>query len=169
MLRWPMFPRNKRTSKRFTGSRMSCCFATPCCSPETGTRQRRPCRPLGASAIDVIPRHMVRANNVQINFFIISINVSGEFVTGIFRTESTNGSSLRYWFKNDGKENCTVRLYKKGTFGDSMVSSMTVSPSDPGGKSAVYKNPGNGRYYKKVSAQYGGAIKGHLRANHTDL
>lgn len=97
------------------------------------------------------------------------INVSGEFVTGIFRTKSTNGNSLRYWFKNDGKENCTVRLYKKGTFGDSMVSSMTVSPSDPGGKSAVYKNPGNGRYYMKVSAQYGGAIKGHLRANHTDL
>ena len=26
------------------------CFATPCSSPETGTRQRRPCRPLGASA-----------------------------------------------------------------------------------------------------------------------
>lgn len=97
------------------------------------------------------------------------INVSGEFVTGVFHTESTNGNSLRYWFKNDGKENCTVRLYKKGVFSDSMVSSMTVSPSDPGGKSAVYKNPGNGRYYMKVSAQYGGAIKGHLRANHTDL
>lgn len=99
-----------------------------------------------------------------------NISVSGEFVSNNFTTGNTSqdGNSIRYWFKNEGTENCKVELYKKGTFGSSLVSSMTVSPSASGGKYTVYKASSRTTYYLKVTSTYGGAVKGHLRANQID-
>ena len=100
-----------------------------------------------------------------------TISVSGEFVSGNFTTgnASTDGAYIRYWFKNQGSENCTVALYKKGVFGSTLVSSMTVSPTAPGGKYTEYKMSAYTSYYLKVTSAYGGAVKGHLRAAQVDV
>ena len=89
--------------------------------------------------------------------------------TGFFRgtdfsCTSNGGDSLRYWFQNTGTTTCTVSLYKKTFLSYSLVSSMTVSPSDPGGNSKVYRNCGTSTYYLYITSANGAPIHGYLKA-----
>ena len=88
---------------------------------------------------------------------------TGFFESGDFACTSSGGDSLRYWFKNTGNELCTVTLYKKTILGYAFASSMTVSPSDPGGKSEILRNCGTKTYKIKITSQYGGTIRGTLK------
>lgn len=95
--------------------------------------------------------------------------IEAQFVSSTFTCVKGNGNSLRYWFDNTAYSNCTVELYRKGILWDTKVSSMVVSPNDPGGKSNVLKNPGNDTYYFVLYSADGGLIQGHLRANQLNL
>lgn len=94
-----------------------------------------------------------------------NIACEAQFVSSTFTCVETNGNSLRYWFDNTADSNCSVELYRKGILRDTKVSSMAVSPNDPGGKANVLKNPGNDTYYFVLYSADGGLIQGHLRAN----
>ncbi len=91
-------------------------------------------------------------------------SANGFFRGTDFSCTSNGGDSLRYWFQNTGTTTCTVSLYKKTLLSYSLVSSMTVSPSDPGGKSKVYRNCGTSTYYLYITSANGAPIHGYLKA-----
>lgn len=94
---------------------------------------------------------------------------NGHYVSTPFTCTEGAGNSLRYWFQNNGSSNCTVNLYKRGFFKDTLVSSMTVSPNDPGGKTGVIRNPHDSTFYFKLQSSTGGVVRGLLKANQLEL
>ena len=68
--------------------------------------------------------------------------ISGEaqFRSTEFTCVKGNGDFLSYGFDNTADADCMVELYKKGLIWDTKVSSMTVRPHDPGGKTEVIRN-----------------------------
>lgn len=106
-----------------------------------------PIAPMGI----VYPQETVSASN-------------GFFRSTDFSCTSNGGDSLRYWFQNTGTTTCTVSLYKKTLLSYSLVSSMTVSPSDPGGNTRIYRNCGTSTYYLYITSANGAPIHGYLKA-----
>ena len=75
--------------------------------------------------------------------------ISGEaqFRSTEFTCVKGNGDFLSYGFDNTADADCMVELYKKGLIWDTKVSSMTVRPHDPGGKTEVIRNPSDSTFY----------------------
>ena len=92
--------------------------------------------------------------------------ISGEaqFRSTEFTCVKGNGDFLSYGFDNTAGADCMVELYKKGLIWDTKVSSMTVRPHDPGGKTEVIRNPSDSTFYFVLYAADGGTICGHLQA-----
>ena len=74
--------------------------------------------------------------------------ISGEaqFRSTEFTCVKGNGDFLSYGFDNTADADCMVELYKKGLIWDTKVSSMTVRPHDPGGKTEVIRNPSDSTF-----------------------
>ena len=92
--------------------------------------------------------------------------ISGEaqFRSTEFTCVKGNGDFLSYGFDNTAGADCMVEHYKKGLIWDTKVSSMTVRPHDPGGKTEVIRNPSDSTFYFVLYAADGGTICGHLQA-----
>ena len=87
-----------------------------------------------------------------------------QFRSTEFTCVKGNEDSLSYGFDNTAGADCMVELYKKGLIWDTKVSSMTVRPHDPGGKTEVIRNPSDSTFYFVLYAADGGTICGHLQA-----
>ena len=102
--------------------------------------------------------------------FIVGISAyafgpeEAQFRSTEFTCVKGNGDFLSYGFDNTADADCMVELYKKGLIWDTKVSSMTVRPHDPGGKTEVIRNPSDSTFYFVLYAADGGTICGHLQA-----
>ncbi len=100
----------------------------------------------------------------------VSIHLTGPhgsvYTSERFACVQENGSTLRYWYQNNGTSICTVQLYRVGFFGESPVGE-TISVPPGKDDDAFYENPGNDTFYLRVTCVDGcGAdVNGNLRAD----
>lgn len=94
---------------------------------------------------------------------------NGHYASTPFTCTEGTGDVLSYCFQNNAASDCTVQLYKKGLLGDTLVSSITVSPDDPEGKTGELPHPRGDTFYFKLQASDGGAIGESLTACQTNL
>lgn len=94
---------------------------------------------------------------------------NGHYVSTPFTCTEGTGDMLSYCIQNNAASDCTVRLYKKGLLGDTLVSAITVSPDDPEGKTGEFPHPRGDTFYFKLQASDGGTIGGSLTACQTNL
>lgn len=100
----------------------------------------------------------------------VSIQLDGPhgcvYTSEKFACVAENGSTLRYWYQNNGTSTCTLQLYRIGFFGGEAVGdSIPIEPGDDA--VGIYENPGNDTFYLRVTCVdgYGAYINGTLRAD----
>lgn len=100
----------------------------------------------------------------------VSIQLDGPhgcvYTSEKFACVAENGSTLRYWYQNNGTSNCTLQLYRVGFFGDEAIGeAISIAPGDSA--DGLYENPGNDTYYLRVTSMdgYGAYVNGTLRAD----
>lgn len=100
----------------------------------------------------------------------VSIQLDGPhgsvYTSEKFTCVEENGSTLRYWYQNNGTSTCTLQLYRVGFFGNKALGEAI--PIEPGDNAVgIYENPGNDVFYLRVTCVdgYGAYINGTLRAD----
>lgn len=104
----------------------------------------------------------------------VTIYLSGSggcvYTSETFHCVEENGNTLQYWFENTGTDSCSVQLYRVGFPRDQYAGeAITVNAGED--SSGVYRNPGNGIFYLRVTCTsgIGSEMNGTLRAVQIDL
>lgn len=99
---------------------------------------------------------------VEVNEPVFSKN--GDYQTIDFACASSNGSTLRVFYRNESDHECTVTLYEYGFFGVKLDVGNETIPAG-GEKYFSYSNPGGKTFCIRVKSTDGGEVEGYLRAN----
>lgn len=89
---------------------------------------------------------------------------AGDYRTLEFACASSNGSTLRIFYRNESDHECTVTLFKYGLFGTkSDVGHQTIPAGSE--KQFSYDRPGGKTFRIRVNSTDGGEVEGYLQAS----
>ena len=93
---------------------------------------------------------------------------NGTYTSSAFTCPSTNGNTLRIFYRDESGNAAKVVLQKQGFFGSwSKADDMEISGNGEG--YFTYDNPGGKTFRIVVHSMNGGEVEGYLRANQLDL
>ena len=93
---------------------------------------------------------------------------NGTYTSSAFTCPSTNGNTLRIFYRDESGNAANVVLQKQGFFGSwSKADDMEISGNGEG--YFTYDNPGGKTFRIVVHSMNGGEVEGYLRANQLDL